>query len=716
VSRATARPEFLDLEGKLFDGRFRVERYVAEGGFAVVYKAFQLALDRRVALKILKAPLNALQHASRLEFHEAFASEARTIARLRHPHIVDVYDFSVAELPNGSLVPWMALEWLEGETLAMRLERRRAEGGQGLPPREAVSLLRPVLEALAYAHGQGVVHRDIKPSNVMISETTHGQSLRVLDFGIAKIVAGDQLPKSGDTRTESVPAFSPAYASPEQVAFSRTGVWTDVHALGLLLTELMTDGPPFSGPDPDGHMFERVMSATRPTPASKGRDVGAFEPIIAKALALAPSARWKNAGELLAALDAAVSSDTWQPDNRRRGGPARGRRWRWPVDSVWGRMALGLASIAIIAGIFGFIRLRGQRSKLRSTDRTSSSRTAPGELACARRPELALSPAQGPAVPAGTVVPFKLAIRNTNAAGCPVETIYSGVNSRWPLIPEEDNIKLDVASGQTAYDTLHLASLRNAPKGDYDFQIRVTEDVKDTVVTFRMGKYVVGSVVESTGVALVPRADGSFDKRNAAGVVGHWRASGDAYPPEGKPDEAGTCPRAGFPRSACAVIATPRLGQRFRPDPSGRGMCTSGRVAPVVRDKTGNYAYGPIWGASIGFDLASSEHGRVYDAIAHGITGVAFDIDVVPEGLMRIAFTMPGGKGTYWGGAKRGYSPINTPGRYEIRWPEVNGPFWLPDPPLFDPRKIESIQFGVPASFIPVPFSFCIKNVEMLTN
>src|SRR4051812_12494003 len=301
TGNAPQTADVFGLEGSVFDGRFRIERWVAEGGFAVVYEAFQFALDRRVALKILKRG-RGRDEQSRAEFREAFAAEAKTIARLRHPNIVDVYDFSVAPLPNGEPAPWIALEWIDGETLAAWLGHRRGAGDPPLAPRPAFALLRPVIDALAHAHAAGVVHRDIKPANIMVMKTAHGESLRLLDFGIAKSVGADESPGTGDTRTQSMPAFSPAYAAPEQVAFSRSGAWTDVHALGLLLTELMTGEPAFASSDPDVYVFERVMSPERPTPASRGFDVGAFEPVIAKALALAPRDRWRNAGELLAAL------------------------------------------------------------------------------------------------------------------------------------------------------------------------------------------------------------------------------------------------------------------------------------------------------------------------------------------------------------------------------------------------------------------------------
>ena len=287
------------LAGTTLAGRYRVERQVAEGGFAVVYRAWQIALDRPVALKVLKTP-PGLTGAARTRFEERFATEARTIAKLQHPYIVDVYDFGVSDVPSGESAPWMALEWLDGQTLERELDGRRGSGGRTAA--ETAALLRPVIEAVAYAHRRGIVHRDIKPANIMIVDSDAGPMLRMLDFGIAKMMDGDPI---GDTRTgrgSGSIGFSPDYAAPEQISYARTGPWTDVHALGLLCTELLTDEPPFAAAA-DEQLFEQVMSSERPTPRRRGVDVGRLETVLAKALALSPGQRWQDAGELLQALD-----------------------------------------------------------------------------------------------------------------------------------------------------------------------------------------------------------------------------------------------------------------------------------------------------------------------------------------------------------------------------------------------------------------------------
>jgi serine/threonine-protein kinase len=299
TSESTATDPF-GLVGRTIAGRFRIDRHVAEGGFGVVYRAEQIALHRPVALKVLKNPPAA----------GSFEREARAIARLKHPNIVQVHDFGVHELNPGVVQPWMALEWLEGESLAARLGRNRA-AGRKLGPAEALQLLRPILQAIAFAHRSGVVHRDLKPANVFLAENNGITVPTVLDFGIAAIIEGETSPAGagpGDT-TRRVSAFSPDYAAPEQVSYGRTGAWTDVHALGLIVTEVLTGEPPYPRGDSE-QLLAAIVSERRPTPGAHGVSVGSWETVLAQALARRPAERYRDAGSLLSALEAAAPSDS----------------------------------------------------------------------------------------------------------------------------------------------------------------------------------------------------------------------------------------------------------------------------------------------------------------------------------------------------------------------------------------------------------------------
>jgi serine/threonine-protein kinase len=293
------------LAGARLDGRYEVGAFIAQGGCGAVYKGLHPLLKRTVAIKVLKARDDA-DPATRRMFFDAFLQEAQTIARLDHPAIVRVLDFGVGKLPGAPDAPWMVLEWVDGETLGDALRRRRAQGGRS--PEECLATLRPVLEALAMAHAAGVVHRDIKPSNLMLPASDAGKAsaARILDFGIAKVMEDDEHVGSGETGTRGVfTAFSLLYAAPEQVSATRTGPWTDVHALALILSEMLVDGAPYRGQDRVSVTAE-VMSPTRPTPGHFGVDVGSWEPVLARALSLRPADRYANARDFLDALEASL--------------------------------------------------------------------------------------------------------------------------------------------------------------------------------------------------------------------------------------------------------------------------------------------------------------------------------------------------------------------------------------------------------------------------
>ena len=301
---AKAARDAFDLVGQVLDGKFRVDRTVAEGGFGVVYAAHHLGLDSPVAIKVLKTPTDLSEDAKKL-FVQKFVLEAKTIAKLRHPHIVQVLDTGATQTSTGTQA-YMVLEWIIGDTLSAMLAARRNQGGQS--PRAVLDLLRPVIDALAHAHDAGIAHRDIKPANIMLQKTRRGASAKILDFGIAKLMSEGEEAGTGHTRTSGgISAYSPRYAAPEQIGGARTGPWTDVHALGLIMTEMLLDHQPYRGQSITD-IFQEVMLPERATPAKFGVQVGPLEPVLCKALAFKPEDRFPSAGDFLTAIESAVSS------------------------------------------------------------------------------------------------------------------------------------------------------------------------------------------------------------------------------------------------------------------------------------------------------------------------------------------------------------------------------------------------------------------------
>lgn len=285
----------------LIDARYRLDRLVGEGGFGSVYAGVHVVLGAPVAVKVLRLDPRATAE-ERAERSARFLEEGRVLTRLRHPSIVTALDLGLMPPDEeGNATPYLAMEWVPGVTLEGWLTAR----GRALTLPEAWELFEPLASALAFAHEARVVHRDLKPGNVMIVPVDGRLGLpRVIDFGIAKLVAPDETASGGATVTASAPsAFTPAYAAPEQVVQARTGPWTDVHALALIFVEMVTGASPYGA---KGNDRLRAVDPERPTPGRAGVDVGAFEPVIARALSLRPRERFSDAGELLAACGKAA--------------------------------------------------------------------------------------------------------------------------------------------------------------------------------------------------------------------------------------------------------------------------------------------------------------------------------------------------------------------------------------------------------------------------
>ncbi len=284
-------------------GDFAILAELGRGGMAVVYRARQVTLDRIVALKVL--PPEFIHDAS---YVARFQQEARSAARLEHPHIVPIYEIGqAAAMRDGAAVSpalhYIAMKYIEGQTL------KDLVGSDGaLDLEQASRLLGQVAAALDYAHSRQVMHRDIKPSNIMV---TGDDWVFLTDFGLARAVGtGDT---AGLTMAGTVMG-TPEYMSPEQAqGLATIGPATDIYALGVVLYEMLTGGFPFQADTPMGMLAARLLQSPRPPRQLRGDLPLPVEDIIMRALARDPAARFASAGDMIAALQHVV---TPAPDSR----------------------------------------------------------------------------------------------------------------------------------------------------------------------------------------------------------------------------------------------------------------------------------------------------------------------------------------------------------------------------------------------------------------
>jgi eukaryotic-like serine/threonine-protein kinase len=293
--------DVFDIVGSLQAGQFLVEAPVAEGGFAVVYKARHETFRAMTALKCLKVP-PGLEPEQREQFLEKFRSESELLFRLSALTSAVVRPLHVGILEHKTrFVPFLAMEWLEGESLEdLRMARNRA----GLPPLTLVRLvqmLAPVAQALEQAHAlpgkrglEVVVHCDLKPENLFLTSVSGNEQLKILDFGIARVRKTATTLAGHKTAGDQLAAFTPAFAAPEQwlpKRFGTTGPWTDVYALALTLVTLARGREVIEG-EPDAMMGTTIDPVRRPTPRNEGLTVEpAVEAAFARALAVDPRER-----------------------------------------------------------------------------------------------------------------------------------------------------------------------------------------------------------------------------------------------------------------------------------------------------------------------------------------------------------------------------------------------------------------------------------------
>jgi serine/threonine protein kinase len=319
-----------DLTGKRL-GNYRVVAALGHGGMAKVYKGYQPLLDRYVAIKVL-----APRFATDEEFRARFQREAAAIARLRHPNIVQVYDFGAV-----SSIHYMVMEYIGGDTLKMRIRAARAMGEQ-LPPGEILTVLHGVGAALDHAHAREIVHRDVKPANIMLridepaqstglgrpahveplptpgvgeSEALPGESLSsafipvLTDFGVAKIMEGVQFTGTGMT------IGTPDYMAPEQSGSEQVTHRADLYSLAVILYEMLTGDLPFTADTPVAVLLKHMSDAPPSIRARVPELPEALAQVMDRALAKDPQERYPTGAALVRAVEQAWSPDPAPPGN-----------------------------------------------------------------------------------------------------------------------------------------------------------------------------------------------------------------------------------------------------------------------------------------------------------------------------------------------------------------------------------------------------------------
>ena len=323
--------------GQTLEGKYRVDELVGRGGFGVVYRGQHVGLGQPIAIKFLR-PDQLMEDEEQEAFLASFRAEGELLHRLSKAHagIVQALDYGAAQSPSGDWMPYLVLEWLDGHDLATEMK----ELTEPLSPAQAFSLLTPAAEALAEAHRQRVAHRDVKPENLFFANIAGRRTLKVLDFGIAKIMQSTTMLTATGA---SMKAFSPRYGAPEQFDYTTraSGTWTDVFAMALIFVELVSGDEALQGEDLIQLHLCSMDRKRRPTPRRRGAHVSdAVETVLARALAVEPKDRFKTMNAFWKALGTAI-----EQGGSTRGGSGPSRLWAL-VPVVAGGVAAAALSLS----------------------------------------------------------------------------------------------------------------------------------------------------------------------------------------------------------------------------------------------------------------------------------------------------------------------------------------------------------------------------------
>ena len=324
--------------GSVLDGRYRIDSVIGKGGMGRVYRGEHTGIGRAVAIKVLHSQLGRSKEAT-----ARFQREAMASGRLDHPNIVGVSDFGV--LDDGSL--YLVMEALEGESLGARLEREKRIAWP-----EAIEIMRGVLSGLRHAHDRGVVHRDIKPDNIFLAKKDGEIVVKILDFGIAKLYAGNA--DDPATTRAGLTVGTPAYLSPEQAVGGAITPASDLYSTSIVLFEMLVGRVPYDEQDPLA-MLTAHVSREPPRFAEVAPDVEippALEDIVRHGLAKVSGERIATATEYLNALGDVMRAAGYESLIPRSSAP-------YPIATGPTSQPIGIVTPSLVATPMPFSHERG---------------------------------------------------------------------------------------------------------------------------------------------------------------------------------------------------------------------------------------------------------------------------------------------------------------------------------------------------------------------
>jgi len=342
-SQSLQTPVRDQMAGRVVKGRYQIMSRLGEGGMGTVYLAEQVSIGRKVALKVLRG-----NYAMDDEFIERFRREARLAASLNHRNIVTVYDFDQGD--DESL--FIAMEYLDGEKLSDVIQR---DGP--LDMGRAVRLCLQFAEGLEAAHHAGVIHRDIKPDNIMVVGEEGAETIKLMDFGIARLrdVAGT----SRLTRPDVIMG-TPAYMAPEQAEGKETSERTDIYALGIVLYEMLSGEVPFKATTPAAVLLKQIQEIPVPLRKLRREVPTEIERLVMQALEKKPERRQRDMRDLVQGLRKAVKTIVGDnvPDTIMTTIPMKGdvapKLKGFKRNIIWAILAV---TLVIIGGVIGSPRI-----------------------------------------------------------------------------------------------------------------------------------------------------------------------------------------------------------------------------------------------------------------------------------------------------------------------------------------------------------------------